>query len=217
MRLLFWGLLFLLVLFGSFVGVAAYYSSLALVAVFAFLFLVGIVGLVVTGLVYLVRAVKFGRREAYGQPSVTQRGEVVRSNSERVIADYFSHSGIRYVYEAPAMSRWGIRRISRPDFYLPDFGVFVEYWGLVNLPNNFARSRYERSMRWKMAQYHRNGIRFVSLYPSELHDLDTAFRPKLEQASGKTMNPPQAKSFCTVCGQSVSPPARFCTRCGTKL
>ncbi|HEV2226790.1 MAG TPA: hypothetical protein VGR56_08315 [Nitrososphaerales archaeon] len=113
MRLLFWGLLFLLVLFGSFVGVAASFSSLPLVAIFAFLFLVGIVGLVVTGLVYLVRAVQFGRREAYGQPSVTQRGEVVRSNSERVIADYFSRSGIRYVYEQPAMGRWGLRRISR--------------------------------------------------------------------------------------------------------
>ncbi len=185
MRLLFWGLLFLLMLFGSFVGVAASFSSLALVAVFAFLFLVGIVGLVVTGLVFLVRAVQFGRREAYGQPAVTQRGEVVRSNSERIIADYFSRSGIRYVYEQPAMGRWGFRRISRPDFYLPDYGVYVEFWGLVNLPNNFARSRYERSMRWKMAQYHRNGIRLVSLYPGELGNLDVTLRNKLEQATGR--------------------------------
>ena len=190
MRLLFWGLLFLLVLFGSFLGVEASFSSLAIVAVFAFLSLVGIVGLVVTGLVYLVRAVQFGRREAYGQPAVTQQGEVVRSDSERVIADYFSRCGIRYVYEAPAMSRWGFRRISRPDFYLPDYGVYVEFWGLVNLTNNFARSRYERSMKWKKAQYHRNGIRLVSVYPSDLNSLDAAFRPKLEQASGMTLNPP---------------------------
>ncbi|HEV2137783.1 MAG TPA: zinc-ribbon domain-containing protein [Nitrososphaerales archaeon] len=217
MRLLFWGLLFLMVLFGSFVGVAVSLSSLALVAVFAFLSLVGIVGLVVTGPIYMVRAVQFGRREAYGQPSVAQRGEVVRSNSERTIADYFSRSGIRYVYEQPAMSRWRFRRISRPDFYLPDYGVYVEYWGLVDLPDNFTRSRYERSMKWKMAQYQRNGIKFVSLYPGELHGLDVAFRPKLDQASGRTSNPPQAKSFCTACGQSVSHPARFCTRCGTKL
>jgi zinc-ribbon domain len=157
------------------------------------------------------------RREAYGHPSVTLRGEVVRSESERIIADYFSRSGIRYVYEQPAMGRWGFRRISRPDFYLPDYGVYVEYWGLVNLPDNFARSRYERSMRWKMAQYHRNGIRFVSLYPSELQNLDAAFRQKLEEASGRTMNPTQVKSFCNACGQPVSPPARFCTKCGTKL
>jgi hypothetical protein len=147
---------------------------------------------------------------------VTHRGEVVRSNSERVIADYFSRSGIRYVYEQPAMGRWGFRRISRPDFYLPD-GVYVEFWGLVNLPDNFARSRYERSMRWKMAQYRRNGIRFVSLYPSELGNLDAAFRPKLQQAAGRALNLPQMKSFCTTCGRPVSPPGMFCTGCGTRL
>ena len=196
---------------------AASFPIFALVAVFAFLFLVSIIGLTVTGLVYLVRAVQFGRREAYGQPAVTQRGEVVRSNSERVIADYFSRSGIRYVYEQPAMSRWGSKRISRPDFYLPDYDVYVEYWGLINLSDGSARSRYERSMQWKVAQYRRNGIRFVSLYPSELHDFDTAFRTKLEQASGRTLNPLPAKSFCTACGQPASPPARFCTKCGTRL
>jgi hypothetical protein len=122
------------------------------------------------------------RRKEYGRPSVTLRGEVVRSNSERVIADWFSEKGIRYVYEQPAVGRWGSRRIGRPDFYLPDYGVYVEFWGLVDLPNNFARSRYERSMRWKMAQYHRNGIKFVSLYPNELGNLDSAFPPKLEHA-----------------------------------
>jgi hypothetical protein len=175
--------------------------------------------LVALALLVLIVVILFHpvRKEAYGRPAVTLRGEVVRSSSERVIADYFSRSGIRYVYEQPAMDRWGSRRISRPDFCLPDYGVYVEYWGLANLPNNFARSRYERSMRWKMAQYHRNGIRFVSLYPSELHNLDEAFRPKLEQTSGKTMNSFQAKSFCTACGQPVSPLGTFCTRCGTKL
>jgi DNA helicase IV len=163
----------------------------------------------------MVHAIQFGRRESYGRPSVTQRGEVVRSNSERVIADYFSRNGIRFAYEHPAMSRWGFRRISRPDFYLPDYSVYVEFWGLVNLPNNFAKSMYERSMRWKIAQYRRNGIRFVSLYPSELGNLDSAFRPKLEQAVGRAFIPPQ--SFCTNCGKPVSPPGMFCIGCGTKL
>lgn len=122
------------------------------------------------------------RREAYGHPAVTLRGEVVRSNSERVIADYFSRSGVRYVYEQPAVSRWGFRRISRPDFYLPDYGVYVEFWGLVNLRDKFNHSRYERSKRWKTEQYRRNGIRLVSLYPEELGNLDAAFLPKLAHA-----------------------------------
>ncbi len=154
---LYWGLLFLLAL------AVSPLLALALLVV----------------VVILIHAV---RREAYGHPAVTLRGEVVRGNSERVIADYFSRSGIRYVYEQPAMRRWGFRRISRPDFYLPDYGVYVEYWGLVDLPNNLARSRYERSMRWKMEQYRSNGIRFVSLYPNELGSLDAIFPPRLEQA-----------------------------------
>ena len=217
MRLLYWGLLLLLGLFGSVAGVALSLSNIALVGLFALTFLFCLIGLGVVSLVYLVHASGFGRREAYGQPAVTQRGEVVRSNSERVIADYFTRTGIRYVYETPAMRRWGFKRISRPDFYLLDYGVYVEFWGLVNLPNNSTRSRYERSMRWKMAQYHRNGIKFVSLYPSELSNLDTAFRPKLEQATGRVASPPQVRSFCARCGQQVIQAGLFCTRCGTKL
>lgn len=214
MRLLFWGLLFLLLLFGSAAGVGASFPDFALVGIFMFLILLGIVGLLVTGLVYVLR---LGRREEYGRPSVTQRGEMVRSNSERRIADYLAQRGIRYSYEQPAMARWGFRRISRPDFYLPDYGVFVEFWGLVDVPDGSTRSRYERSMRWKMAQYHRNGIRFVSLYPRDLDNLDTAFRYKLEQATGRSFDSPSSRSFCTGCGQPVAPPGMFCTGCGTKL
>ena len=80
--------------------------------------------------------------------------------------------------------------ISRPDFYLPDFylpdyGIYVEYWGLAGLPGWSAKSRYERSMKWKMEQYRRNGIKFVSLYPTELGNLDAVFRQKFERAAGK--------------------------------
>ena len=217
MRLLYWGLVLLLGLFGSMAGVALSFSDFALIGLFALIFLFCLVGLGVVGLSYLINAFRFGRREAYGQPAVTRRGEIVRSNSERTIADYFTHTSIKYVYEKPTMNRWGLRRISRPDFYLPDYGVYVEYWGLVNLPNNSARSRYERSMRWKIAQYHRNGIRFVSLYPNDLGNLDAAFRSKLEQVAGKSLAPLQPKSFCTSCGQAVSPRSVFCTRCGTSL
>ena len=155
---LYWGLLFLLAL------AVSPLVALALLLVAIILF-------------HLVR------RKAYGHPAVTLRGEVVRSNSERVIADYFSRSGIRYVYEKPAMSRWGLRMISRPDFYLPDYGIYVEYWGLASLPGGSAGSRYQRSMRWKMEQYRRNGIRLVSLYPSELDKIEAVFRPKLRQVA----------------------------------
>ena len=108
------------------------------------------------------------RRKEYGRPSVTLRGELVRSRAEKTIADWFYRNGVRYLYEYPAFDRWG-SVISRPDFYLPDYGVYVEYWGLVG-----TGKEYDRKMRWKEAQYRVNGVRVVSLYPGELTNLDGA-------------------------------------------
>jgi len=122
-------------------------------------------------------------RKEYGRPSVTLRGEVVRSRSEKAIADWLSRNGIRYVYEYPAMTHSDSRMISRPDYYLPDYDVYVEYWGLANLPCGATGSRYRRSMRWKTEQYRRHGVGVISLCPAELRNLDAVLRSRLlEQA-----------------------------------
>lgn len=213
-----WVIFFLAVMFASLAGMGAAFPgnpSLGLVSAFAFL--IAFLGLSFTGLVYLLHWIQLGRRPAYGAPAVTRRGEVVRSDSERRIADYFANNGIRYEYEKPAMNRWGLRRISRPDFYLPDYGVYVEYWGLVNLPNNSARNRYERTLRWKMAQYHKNGIKFLSLYPSDLQNLDASFRQKLEAMSGNAATGPNEPRFCSKCGAGLELSGRFCTKCGSAV
>src|SRR2546427_8482678 len=98
----------------------------------------------------------FERHEEYGTPSVTLTGQPVRSKAERVIADYFTRHGIAHNYEDMATTNdWFIfkSKISRPDFYLPQYNLFVEYWGLVDSPDTGTRDNYIRTMRWKMAQY----------------------------------------------------------------
>jgi hypothetical protein len=98
----------------------------------------------------------FGSHEEYGTPSFTLTGQSVRSKAERVIADYFTRHGIPYYYEATATTNdWFIfkSKISRPDFYLPQYNLYVEYWGLVDSPDPRTRDNYIRTMRWKMAQY----------------------------------------------------------------
>ena len=68
-----------------------------------------------------------------------------------------------------------------------------------------------------MAQYHKNGIRFVSLYPSDLQNIDASFRPKLEAASGKVISIPNGRRFCSRCGAAIEPLGRFCTKCGNVI
>lgn len=72
-----------------------------------------------------------GRNNEYGRPSKTLRGEWVKSQGEKLIADYFYSNRIKYVYEDRAKTTKSalVRGISKPDFYLPDHEVYVEYWG----------------------------------------------------------------------------------------
>jgi len=44
-------------------------------------------------------------------------------------------------------------------------------------------------MRWKMAQYHRNNITFISIYPSNLSNLDYYFRKKFREVKGFNLPP----------------------------
>jgi hypothetical protein len=155
----------------------------------------------------------------YGTPSKTLRGESVKSRAEKQIADYFAHNGIRYVYERKAQTNAIIfkRTFAHPDFYLPDYNVYVEYWGLLG-----ASKEYERIMKWKMAQYHQNKIRFISLYHDNLRNLDWIFRAKFKKVVGvnlpaKPKPVPGGARFCTSCGSPVASPGRFCTRCGTAI
>jgi hypothetical protein len=154
--------------------------------------------------------------KAYGGATRAQHGEVVRSNSERKIADYFYQNNIHYLYEEE-MSKRGQRRISRPDFYLPDYGVYVEYWGLIDADDSRLRSRYERTMKWKMAQYHANDIKFISIYPRNLDNLDWVFRAKFKEAAGFDL-PMGAngmrRKYCANCEKPVEAGSRFCGSCG---
>ena len=148
---LYWGLLFLLALAAS--------PLLALVL-----------------LAIVVVFLRPFRRKEYGHPSVTLRGEVVRSYSEKVIADWLFRRGIRYAYERPVFDSRG-HRVGVPDFYLPDFGVYVEYWGLVGKDRG-----YEKRIAQKTERYLRNGVRVVSLYPGDLRDLWSALGSRVGRA-----------------------------------
>jgi hypothetical protein len=60
----------------------------------------------------------------------------VRSKGERVVADHLTHHNIAYKYEAEASTKdWFIfkSRMSRPDFYLLHYNLYVEYWGLLDV------------------------------------------------------------------------------------
>ncbi len=148
--------------------------------------LVVMVILIVIAIFAVLFPIKSQPKREYGVTSVTLKGETVRSIGEKRIADYFAKNQIRYVYEQEAIRTFRFHRykLSIPDFYLPDYGVYVEYWGLVNADDYWTRERYVRNMKRKMAIYHGNNIKFISIYPKNLENLDWIFRAKFRKVTG---------------------------------
>jgi len=98
-------------------------------------------------------------------------GTVVQSHGERRIAEWLTAHGIAYRYDAKyrIIAEFQIR----PDFYLPELDVYIEYWGLDT-------PQYKMSMYKKHILYQQEGKRLISVYPKDLSGLDQLLRSKLE-------------------------------------
>lgn len=159
----------------------------------------------------------YSRPNEFGSVSNTARSEEVKSRKEKQIADYFTENGVRYEYEEPPRANGKIRRIyAMPDFYLPDYGVHVEYWGLV-----YADDGYVEKMQGKMARYHRSGVKFISLFPEDMKNLDSVFRSRFKAIVGLDLPKPIVRSRIHYCPSCGAPPAtstaKFCGKCGRKF
>ena len=92
--------------------------------------------------------------------SVANRPEF-KSDGERRIGYFLDKHSIRYRYEPGLMveSAGSKPRIWYPDFYLPAFGAYIEYYGMV------GQRQYERGIKAKQSVYNKMGIDVVGLFP----------------------------------------------------
>lgn len=97
-------------------------------------------------------------------------GMLVQSDGERLIADYLDRQGIAYRYDERFRILDGYA--IRPDFYLPEFDVYIEYWGMDT-------ADYKIGMLKKQKLYQQEGKRVVSVYPEDKETLSEVLRHKL--------------------------------------
>lgn len=101
---------------------------------------------------------------------------VVQSQGERRIADWLSAHGIDYRYDDKFQIIQGFA--VRPDFYLPRYDVYIEYWGLDT-------TDYKIGMLLKRKLYQQEGKKLISLYPADLPHLDTKLAAALRPLTNK--------------------------------
>jgi hypothetical protein len=88
---------------------------------------------------------------------------VVQSRGERQIADWLAAHDIPYRYDDKFQIIQGFA--VRPDFYLPRYDVYIEFWGLDT-------ADYKIGMLLKQKLYQQEGKKLISLYPADLAQLD---------------------------------------------
>ena len=89
----------------------------------------------------------------------------LKSDGERRIAQFFDACSIRYLYEQGVLvSDAGKPKIWHPDFYLPEFAAYVEYYGLA------GNSDYDRGVQKKTRVYREMGLDVIPVYPRTFAD-----------------------------------------------
>jgi hypothetical protein len=87
-----------------------------------------------------------------------QDGTWVQSHGERLICEALDSQQILYRYDERFRILDGYA--IRPDFYLPEFDVYIEYWGMDT-------ADYKIGMLKKQKLYQQQGKRLISLYPED--------------------------------------------------
>ncbi|MBO4219434.1 MAG: UvrD-helicase domain-containing protein [Clostridia bacterium] len=110
---------------------------------------------------------------------ITIRGETVKSYGEMDIANFLFQKGIEYQYEAeyPVDTRTSEYGQYYPDFYLPDYDIYIEHFGINRqgeVPEWFSgrnglsgTEAYRQSMDWKRKLHKKNRTVLIECYSYE--------------------------------------------------
>lgn len=109
-------------------------------------------------------------------PPTTLKGEVLKSYGEVDIANFLKMNGINYIYEEPYKVDTSNETHSqyKPDFYLPDYDIYIEYFGVNSfgeVPSYFSASpgmtpseEYRGKMEWKRKTHEQNGTKMIECF-----------------------------------------------------
>ncbi len=155
---------------------------------------------------------------------LTFNGELVKSFEELKIANFLFRNGIEYKYEKEYEHNSKIKeagnskgkRAYQPDFYLPEYSIYIEHFGIDregNVPKFFngegyksATEIYTEGMEWKRQTHKKYGTTLVETYSyqnaeenllnnlrKKLVGLDVVFNPIPHEEVLKVLERQQSK------------------------
>ncbi|MCG3683864.1 UvrD-helicase domain-containing protein [Aliarcobacter butzleri] len=115
-------------------------------------------------------------------------GSLVRSSEELTISNYLTLNSISHEYEPDYKYNTATidRRQYKPDFYLPDYDIYIEHFG-INKEGKTApyidSQKYNDDMEWKINLHEEKNTILVQTFSHEMTDgvLLSTLKEKLEQ------------------------------------
>jgi len=115
------------------------------------------------------------KSEQNGKSLTTLKQETVKSYQELVIANFLTLNSIKYLYEEPYKYKTYTteKRQYIPDFYLPDYDIYIEHYG-IDKNNKTApyidNEKYLQSMQWKRNLHREKNTICIETYSYEFSE-----------------------------------------------
>ena len=125
----------------------------------------------------------------------TLQGEEVKSFEECEIANFLFLHGVDYEYERNYEhdTATSTKRQYRPDFYLPEYGIYIEHFGIDAAGNTASfvdRAQYLADMKWKQDLHAQHGTVLIETFSHQQADGKLLLRLKDKLARlGVTFSP----------------------------
>jgi len=123
---------------------------------------------------------------------ITLNGETVKSLEELELANFFYANSVNYLYESdyerPVANIK--RRQYKPDFFLPDYGIYIEHFAIDingNTPPFINENDYLESRKWKILTHQQFSTTLVQTFSHEKRSgtLTSNLKRNLEQLGVK--------------------------------
>jgi len=104
----------------------------------------------------------------------TLAGEEVASQAEKTIADFLFTHGVEYQYES--IAEWADTAEDKggyyPDFYLPEYNVYIEHWGIDESGEvapwfSWSTEEYLEKLEWGRRQFAYSDHQLIETYDFE--------------------------------------------------
>jgi len=115
-----------------------------------------------------------------------------KSEGERKIAYFLDDNSIRYQYEPGVLvnTSYDKARIWYPDFHLPEFASYIEYFGLV------GNKSYDEGIKTKLSTYRQMGLEVIPVYPWTFsNDWQKYIMDELEKTTLNRYNTLKSKKY----------------------